>query len=106
MFQIKFHFPGASPIHSVAILLACMGAAYAIFGGLRAIAISDSFNSISFFVLGSLIAFLALQAISWDFSGIPMDRLTLIGGSDSEIPLSTLFTGMIFIQVFYWGTKW
>lgn len=105
MFQIKFHLPGLNPLMTVALFLTVMGGAYAIFGGLRAIAVSDSLNSVTFFALGSLIAFLSLQAINWDFSGIPMERLTLIGTSDSEIPLGTLFTGMIFIQIFYWGTN-
>ena len=90
---------------SVTFFLTIIGGAYAIFGGLRAIAVSDSLNSVTFFVLGSLIAFLSLQAINWDFSEIPVDRLTLIGTTDSEIPFSTLFTGMIFIQIFYWGTN-
>ena len=48
---------------------------------------------------------IALNAIGWDFSGIPKERLTLIGAPDSDIPFATLFTGMIFIQMFYWSTN-
>jgi SSS family solute:Na+ symporter len=48
---------------------------------------------------------LALVAIDFDFSGIPPERLTLIGGPDSPIPWPTLLTGMVFIQIFYWSTN-
>jgi len=47
--------------------------------------------------------FLAAQAIGFDFSGVPAERLSMIGGPASPIPFSTLFTGMIFIQIFYWS---
>ena len=29
----------------------------------------------------------------------------MIGGADSQIPFHTLFTGMLFIQIFYWSTN-
>lgn len=47
----------------------------------------------------------ALERISWDFSGIPVDRLTLWGGPDSDIPWPTLLTGMMLAHSFYWGTN-
>ncbi|MGY0641486.1 MAG: sodium:solute symporter family transporter, partial [Paraglaciecola chathamensis] len=49
--------------------------------------------------------FLSLAAIDFDFNGIPADRLTLVGGPDSPLPWPTLLTGMIFIQMYYWGTN-
>ena len=48
---------------------------------------------------------LALVAINFDFSGIPAERLTLIGDENSPLPWPTLLTGMIFIQMYYWGTN-
>ena len=93
------------PIVLLAIAFAAVGAAYAIFGGLRAVAISDSYSGVLLLTLGMLVVVLALAAIDYDFSGIPMERLTLIGGNDSPIPWHTLFTGMIFIQIFYWSTN-
>lgn len=92
-------------ILNIAILFAVVGAVYAIFGGLRAIAISDTYNAVGLIALGTAVAVLALNAIDFDFSGIPAERLTLIGDSDSNIPWHTLFTDMLFIQVFYWGTN-
>lgn len=91
------------PIVVIAAALAAAGAAYAVFGGLRAVAVSDTYSGVGILGLALLVAFLAAQAIDFDFSGVPADRLSLIGGPESPIPFSTLFTGMIFIQIFYWS---
>ena len=92
-------------IVTISALFAAAGLAYAAFGGLRAIAISDTFNGVGLLVIGSLVTVFAMQAIGWDLSGVPRERLTLIGGNDSDIPWHTLLTGMVFIHVFYWGTN-
>lgn len=89
----------------LSLIFAVIGSAYAIFGGLRAVAVSDTFSGVLLLSLGVAITIIALNAIGWDFSGIPPERLTLIGGEDSPIPFGTLFTGMIFIQMFYWSTN-
>lgn len=89
----------------ISIVFAIIGAAYAIFGGLRAVAVSDTFSGFLILGLAGLVTFLALKAINFDFSGVPAERLTLIGAPDSDIPFATLFTGMLFIQMFYWSTN-
>lgn len=93
------------PVLVIAIGFALAGAAYAVFGGLRAVAVSDAYSGVLLLSLGMLVVFLALDAIDYDFSGIPAERLTLIGSSDQPIPWHTLLTGMIFIQMFYWSTN-
>jgi SSS family solute:Na+ symporter len=90
---------------SIAIALAALGSSYAIFGGLRAVAVSDTLSGIGLLSLSLLVVWLSLDAINFDFSGIPAERLTLIGGPESPIPWTTLFTGMLFIQIFYWSTN-
>ncbi|WP_086930431.1 SLC5 family protein [Agarilytica rhodophyticola] len=90
---------------TLAIAFGVIGAAYAIFGGLKAVAVSDTYSGILLLGMGMLVVVLALVAINFDFSGIPQDRLTLIGDDDSPIPWHTLFTGMIFIQIYYWSTN-
>ncbi len=86
------------------------GGIYAIFGGLRAVAISDSINGIGLLVGGLLVPVLGLAAIGegsvlagWStiVENIP-DKLDPIGKPGENIPLSTLFTGMILINVYYW----
>ena len=89
----------------LAFVFAMLGLAYSAFGGLRAIAISDTYNGVGLLVLGLLVTLFALQAIGFDLSGIPAERLSLIGGPESDIPWQTLCTGMLFIHVFYWGTN-
>jgi SSS family solute:Na+ symporter len=89
----------------IAAGLAVLGSSYAIFGGLRAVAVSDTISGIGLLTLSLLIVWLSMEAIGFDFSEIPPERLTLVGGPDSPIPWPTLFTGMIFIQIFYWSTN-
>lgn len=89
----------------VAVPLALVGAAYSVFGGLRAVAVSDTYSGVGLLTLTVLVVILALQAIDFDLSGIPAERLTLIGSNASPLPWHTLLTGMIFIQIFYWSTN-
>jgi SSS family solute:Na+ symporter len=89
----------------IASAFALLGAAYALLGGLRAVAVSDTYGGVLVLAMGLLIVILSLMAIDFDFSGIPQERLTLVGGSDSPIPWQTLLTGMLFIQIFYWSTN-
>jgi SSS family solute:Na+ symporter len=89
----------------LASMFGIVGACYAIFGGLRAVAVSDTYSGIMLLGMGILVVILSLMAIDFDFEGIPTERLTLIGDSNSPIPWHTLLTGMIFIQIFYWSTN-
>jgi len=100
---MKTMFSADVPIVLIAAMLAVVGSAYAVFGGLRAVAVSDTYSGVGILGLALLVAFLAARAIGFDFTGVPAERLSMIGAADSPIPFSTLFTGMIFIQIFYWS---
>lgn len=102
---LKSMFGLETPLIVLAAGVAVVGAAYAIFGGLRAVAISDTYMGVLVLGMALLIAVLSLNAINWDFSGIPAERLTLLGDANSPIPWTTLLTGMIFTQLFYWSTN-
>lgn len=93
------------PLMTLAIAFAVVGAAYAVLGGLRAVAVSDTYSGILLLSLGLVVVYLSMDAIDFDFSGIPAERLTMIGANDSPIPWHTLLTGMILIQIFYWSTN-
>lgn len=91
-----------------------IGSIYAIFGGLKAVAVSDSINAVGLLIGGLLIPVFGLMAIS--DTGSIMDGLTkltaenpekfnAIGSSESSIPFATIFTGMMLVQLFYWGTN-
>lgn len=100
-----------STILIMSIAFAIVGALYAILGGLRAVAVSDTYSGVLILSLAVLVVILALNAINWDFSGVPAERMNMLlgdkleDGSETPIPWHTLLTGMIFIQIFYWSTN-
>ncbi|MFZ9666894.1 MAG: sodium:solute symporter family transporter, partial [Steroidobacteraceae bacterium] len=99
-------FGGDYPLITFSIFLAVVSAAYTMLGGLRAVAIMDTFSGIGVLGIALLIVVLALAAVDFDIvTGVPIERLTMIGDDDSPIPWHTLLTGMLFIQIFYWSTN-
>ena len=103
--MMKSMFGLSVPTIVLAAAFGIGGSLYAIFGGLRAVAVTDTFSGILLLGMCMLVVFLSLKAVGFDLSGIPPERLTLIGDAKSPIPWPTLFTGMIFIQMFYWSTN-
>lgn len=94
------------PLLVLAGFLGVVAAAYTISGGLRSVAVMETYSGIGVLGIAVLIVVLALDAVGWDITrGVPPERLTMIGGPDSPIPFATLFTGMIFIQIYYWSTN-
>ncbi|WP_226064525.1 solute:sodium symporter family transporter [Kaistella polysaccharea] len=90
-----------------------IGSIYAIFGGLRAVAISDTINAVGLLVGGLMIPFFGLLAVG-DGSisdGISVlidshpEKFESMGGPDASVPFSTIFTGMMLVNLFYWGTN-
>ncbi|MFY0629007.1 MAG: solute:sodium symporter family transporter [Flavobacteriaceae bacterium] len=90
-----------------------IGSVYAVFGGLKAVAISDSINAIGLLIGGLLIPVFGLMFIG---DGSLLDGLSIltaenpdkfdsIGESTDSIPFATIFTGMMLVQLFYWGTN-
>ncbi|MEH6657662.1 solute:sodium symporter family transporter [Leeuwenhoekiella marinoflava] len=90
-----------------------IGSIYAVFGGLKAVAVSDSINAIGLIIGGVLIPVFGLMAIG---DGSVLDGLHVLvdanperfdstGESGQEVPFSTIFTGMMLVQLFYWGTN-
>ncbi|NNL83040.1 MAG: solute:sodium symporter family transporter [Winogradskyella sp.] len=90
-----------------------VGSIYAIFGGLKAVAVSDTINAVGLLIGGLMIPIFGLMAIG---NGHMLDGIsTLIsthpekfrsmGGPDASVPFGTIFTGMMLVQLFYWGTN-
>lgn len=91
-----------------------LGSLYAIFGGLKAVAISDTVNGVGFLIAGLLVPVLALISIGngnlW--AGLTElyvqehDKFDITGNEPgSFLPFGVLFTGMIVNQIFFWGTN-
>jgi solute:Na+ symporter, SSS family len=85
--------------------MAIIAAIYTITGGLRAVAVMDTYSGIGVLAIALLVVFLAMAAVDFDLSTVPAERLSMIGSISSPIPFHTLFTGMVFIQIFYWSTN-
>ena len=91
-----------------------LGSLYAIFGGLKAVAISDTINSIGFLAVGLLVPALALLYVGDGdlFGGLEMvykevpEKFDITGDEPgSFLPFGVLFTGMIVNQIFFWCTN-
>lgn len=90
-----------------------IGSIYAIFGGLKAVAVSDTINAIGLLIGGMLIPILGLMLVGNGniFDGISTlvqshpEKFKSLGGKQSSIPFETLFTGMMLVNLFYWGTN-
>jgi solute:Na+ symporter, SSS family len=102
---IKTMFGLELPLVAIAVFTATVGALYAILGGLRAVAVCDSYNGVIVLGMAMLVTVLSLNAVGWNLGGVPAERLTMIGGPDSLLPWQTLLTGMIFSQLYYWSTN-
>lgn len=102
----------------IVAMIGILGSAYAIFGGLKSVAVSDTINGIGLLVGGLAIPFLALVALGDGsfFTGLgelaknnpeylAVMTQTNMDNKVVSVPWPTLFTGMMFIQVFYWSTN-
>jgi solute:Na+ symporter, SSS family len=90
-----------------------VGAAYAVFGGLKAVAVSDSINGIGLLAGGLLVPLFGLLALGdgsltaglEQLVGRHPEKFNAIGGPEDPVPFSTIFTGMVLANLFYWGTN-
>ena len=106
------------PLWLVAATIGVLGSSYAIFGGLKSVAVSDTLNGIGLLIGGLAVPVLALIALGGGslFEGLSIlgsenpDYLAVltrsnVDGKTVTVPWPTLLTGMMFIQVFYWSTN-
>lgn len=92
------------------VLIGTLGSVYAIFGGLKAVAYSDTINGYGLLIGGLMIPALALvdigngnmlQGLSKVFEAIP-EKFNVIGAKDSVLPFEVLFTGLMINQLYFW----
>jgi len=102
-------------IWTIVVFIGVVGSAYAIFGGLRAVAVSDTFNGVGLLVGGLMITFFAFMAAKGDgsfgdaFAHLKEDHpehLKSIATSQGHpVHWTTLFTGVLLLNFFYWTTN-
>ncbi len=118
-FSTMFDIPemlGVSQINAIRICsltIGAIGIVYAIFGGLKAVAVSDLINAIGLLIGGMLIPVFGLLLIGDGsiINGMDIlwksnpEKFVAAGAADASIPFGTIFTGMMLVQMFYWGTN-
>ena len=102
-------------IWAVVIFIGVVGSAYAIFGGLRAVAVSDTFNGLGLLIGGLMITFFAFQMASGDggvseaFAKLKQEKPEHLRSVATDgghyLHWSTLFTGVLLLNFFYWTTN-
>ena len=93
------------------ICIGVLGSIYAIFGGLKAVAISDTINGYGLLIGGLAIPIIALVSIGDGnlFDGLSKvynhspEKFNVIGAKDSVLPFEVLFTGLIINQLYFWS---
>ena len=106
------------PLWMVAATIGILGSSYAIVGGLKSVAVSDTLNGIGLLIGGLAIPVLGLLSLGEGsiIAGISQlvntkpQYLAVLTQSNMDgdivsVPWPTLLTGMMFIQVFYWSTN-
>ena len=97
---------------TIVISVGVLGSVYALFGGLRTVAVSDTINGVGLFTGGFLVTWFALSQYGGSIGGglqklqaEQAARLTSIGSGDTSVPFWTIFSGIFLINVFYWCTN-
>ncbi|MDQ6578442.1 MAG: solute:sodium symporter family transporter [Haemophilus parainfluenzae] len=103
----------AQAIVYTVIAIGVVGAIYAIFGGLKAVAVSDTINAV-ILVIGALLVpifallYLGNGSISEGLNIITtthVEKWNAIGSSTDSTPWPTIFTGIMVVHFFYWTTN-
>ncbi|MDA8681265.1 solute:sodium symporter family transporter [Porticoccaceae bacterium] len=108
-----FNLPYSSSLVLTIIVIGSIGGVYAIFGGLKAVAVSDTLNGLGLLLIGTAIPILGLSLLGEGSVTAGLEiivseethKLNAIGSSTDPTPFATLFTGMIFANLFYWCTN-
>ena len=106
------------PLWMVVATIGILGSSYAIVGGLKSVAVSDTLNGIGLLIGGLAIPVLGLlslgegsiiagisQLVNTEPQYLAVLTRSNMDGNIVSVPWPTLLTGMMFIQVFYWSTN-
>ena len=111
--ETLFGLSYAQAIVYTVIAIGVVGAIYAIFGGLKAVAVSDTINAV-ILVIGALLV--PVFALLYLGNGSILEGLNIIttthvekwnaiGSSTDSTPWPTIFTGIMVVHFFYWTTN-
>lgn len=101
----------------IIVIVGIIGAIYAVLGGLKAVAISDSINGLLLIAGSVIVVIFGLHVLGDQTSGgsilaglqeiltVEPEKLNAIGSSTDSVPFRTIFGGMLLANMFYWGTN-
>ncbi len=115
IFQIK-EMLGVSHWAAICLLvfsIAAVGCAYTLLGGLKAITISDSMQGFGMLLGGLLLLYYGFRYLGHGSvkAGIHTvihsrtAHLNSIGSAKDAVPFATIFTGMLLVNLYYWGME-
>ena len=101
-----------SSIALISATIGLLGFFYAIYGGLKAVVIADTINGVGLIIGGLMIPVFGLMALGDGSFGAGLDtllyaapeKLQSVGTETDPLPFSTLFTGLLLVNLYYWGT--
>ncbi len=106
--------PETTALVLIVWIVGIIGSIYALFGGLRTVAVSDTINGVGLFVGGFLITGFALSKLGGD-GGMTAgashvfeqqrERFNSVGGPETSVPFGTIFSGIFLLNLFYWTTN-
>lgn len=121
---IKNIFDLSVPLWTVSTTIGVIGSAYALFGGVKAIAVSDTLNGIGLIVAGLWVPIAALQKLPGGLSGlfehgdgylpslVARSNVTLTDAGVGmrnlgvpSVPWHVTFTGLFLSNMYYWSTN-
>lgn len=106
----------------ICVLTGIVGGCYAIFGGLKAVAVSDTINGVGLILGGLMVPFIGLMALGHMYGGdsgvalinglqymvtadpARMNAINAWNAPEPEVPWPLLFTGMFFNNLYAWCT--
>jgi len=94
-------------------IMGAVGCTYCILGGLKAISVSDSILSFGMLIIAVILPVYGLRYLGQGsiIDGLHIiissktSHLNAIGNATDAIPFSTIFTGMLVVNIYYWGME-
>lgn len=114
---------GITKFQSVAVLcliIGIIGGCYAIFGGLKAVAVSDTINGVGLIIGGLLVPFIGFTVLAHQTGGssildgiqyvihadpAKMNAINAWNAAEPEVPWPLIITGMFFNNLYWWCTN-
>jgi solute:Na+ symporter, SSS family len=119
VFNGLFHLSdnlGIAPFEITVLLVWFIGVSsliFTIFGGIKVIATSDTLLGICLFIIGISLTYFGLKHLGKGVftEGVHIvlssktEHLNAIGSATDAVPFSTIFTGMLLVNLYYWGME-